>query len=96
MDFGETFAETLERELAEEAGIEIIVDGVFNVYELINPPHEHRIIVYMYARYRAGEPTASSDLSDARFFNSEELKEMSAANMISPFVETVLRKAALL
>jgi ADP-ribose pyrophosphatase YjhB (NUDIX family) len=96
VDFGETFAETLTRELSEETGIEIDVDGVFNVYELINPPHEHRVIVYMYARYRAGQPLASSDLSDVRFFRVEELKQMSAAKMISPFVESVLRKAELI
>lgn len=96
VDFGETFAETLKRELSEETGIEIDVDGVFNVYELINPPHEHRVIVYMYARYRAGEPIAASDLSDVRFFQVEELKQMSASKMISPFVESVLRKAALI
>jgi ADP-ribose pyrophosphatase YjhB (NUDIX family) len=96
VDFGETFAETLARELSEEAGIEIDVDGVFNVCELIDRPYEHRVIVYMNARYRAGEPMASSDLSDVRFFRAEELKQMSAARMISPVVESVLRKAALL
>lgn len=96
VDFGETFAETLKRELAEEAGIEIDVDGVFNVFELINPPDEHRVIVYMHARYRAGEPIASSDLSDVRFFHSKELKQMSAEKLISPFVESVLRRAALI
>lgn len=94
--FGETFAETLQREISEEAGIEIEVDGVFNVFELINAPSEHRVIVYLNARYRSGEPIASSDLSDVRFFDSEELKQMSGSRMISPFVESVLRKAAVL
>jgi 8-oxo-dGTP diphosphatase len=93
--FGETFAETLRREIAEEAGIEIEIDGVFNVFELINPPAEHRVIVYMNARYRSGEPIASSDLSEVRFFDAAELKEMSASRTISPFVESVLRKASL-
>jgi ADP-ribose pyrophosphatase YjhB (NUDIX family) len=93
--FGETFAETLQREIAEEAGIEIEIDGVFNVFELINPPAEHRVIVYMFARHRSGDPVPSSDLSDVRFFCVEELKQMSAARMISPFVESVLRKADL-
>ncbi|MGA2555451.1 MAG: NUDIX domain-containing protein, partial [Verrucomicrobiota bacterium] len=38
VEFCESFAKTLARELAEEAGIQIDVKGVFNVFELINPP----------------------------------------------------------
>ena len=96
VDFGETFAETLQREVSEEVGIEIDVEGVFKVCELINPPNEHRVIVYLNARYRSGQPVASSDLSDARFFDTDELKRMSVSKMISPFVESVLRNAQVL
>lgn len=96
VDFGETFGQTLCRELAEEAGIEIEVEGFFNVYELITPPDEHRVIVYLNARHRSGSPRASSDLSDVRFFKRSELKEMSASKLISPFVESVLRNASLI
>jgi 8-oxo-dGTP diphosphatase len=96
VDFGETLVQTLKRELVEEAGIEVEVDDIFEISELISPPDEHRVIVYMNARYRAGEPLASSDLSDVRFFRVEELKQMSATKMISPVVESVLRKAELL
>jgi 8-oxo-dGTP diphosphatase len=96
VDFGETLVQTLKRELAEEAGIEVEVDDIFEISELISPPDEHRVIVYMNARYRAGNPVASRDLSDVRFFCVEELKQMSAGKMISPFVESVLRKAALI
>jgi 8-oxo-dGTP diphosphatase len=96
VEFGESFAQTLERETLEEAGIDVAVRGVFKVYELINPPDEHRVIVYMIADYRSGEPVASSDLSDVRFFQKEELQAMSKHQMISPFVEVVLRDAKLI
>ena len=96
VEFGESFAQTLKRELMEETGIEVDVQGVFNVYELINPPNEHRVIVYVNGEYRAGEPTASSDLSDVRFLAKDELKEMSHRGLISPFVEKVLREATIL
>lgn len=96
VEFCESFAKTLERELAEEAGIQVDVVGVFNVYELINPPSEHRVIVYLDGNYVSGEPIASSDLSDVRFLHTDELKEMSRKGLISPFVERVLREANLL
>jgi 8-oxo-dGTP diphosphatase len=96
VEFGETLAKTLERELSEEAGIEVEVGNIFNVYELVNPPAEHRVIVYVNGRYRSGEPVPSSDLSEVRFFTRNELKEMSEAGSISPFVERVLREAGCL
>jgi 8-oxo-dGTP diphosphatase len=94
--FGETLAETLCRELYEEAGIEIVVDGVFNVYELITPPEEHRLIVYLTADYRDGNPVASDDLSEVGFFTAAEIRRLSLNHEISPLVEKVLREAAIL
>jgi len=94
--FGESFAKTLMRELLEEAGIDVEVENVFKVYELINPPDEHRVIVYLTAHHCAGEPAPSSDLSEVRFLGKEELTEMSHQKLISPFVEIVLREANLL
>lgn len=96
VEFGESFARTLEREILEEAGIQVDVQDVFNVYELINPPSEHRVIVYVHGNYRSGDPVASSDLSEVRFFRREELRDLSKEGLISPFVERVLREAALL
>jgi 8-oxo-dGTP diphosphatase len=96
IDFLEPMTQTLQRELAEETGLDVEVEDFFQVSELITPPDEHRVIIYMNARYRSGKPMASSDLSDVRFFSVEELKKMSAAKMISPFVEKVLREAKLL
>src|SRR5258708_4153201 len=96
VEFGESFAQTLERQLLEEAGIDVEGRYVFVVAELINPPCEHRVIVYVTAVHRAGEPIPSSDLSEVRFFRREELQEVSKQNLISPFVERVLREANLL
>jgi len=96
VQFCETLAQTLQRELLEEAGIKVEVRTTFRTYELINPPNEHRIIVYLMADYRSGEPVASSDLSEVRFFGNDELRELSKQRLISPFIETVLREAGLL
>ena len=81
---------------SEEAHIQIETGCFFNVYELVNPPAEHRVIVYLNAIYLAGEPAASSDLSEVRFFLPLELEQLSRQKQISPFVEQVLRDAKLL
>jgi ADP-ribose pyrophosphatase YjhB (NUDIX family) len=94
--FGESFVATLEREVAEEAGIQILTSGVFKVYELINPPNEHRVIVYLNAMHLSGEPVPSSDLSEVKFFPPSQLKDLSERKLISPFVEAVLRDSGLL
>ena len=96
VEFGESFAQTLERELMEEAGIGVSVRNVFKTYELINPPNEHRVIVYLFADYLSGEPVASSDLSEVRFFNGNDLRKLHEKQLVSPFVERVLREANLL
>jgi 8-oxo-dGTP diphosphatase len=96
VEFCETFEQTLERELLEEAGISIAVRETFRTYQLINPPNEHRVIIYLIADYRSGEPIPSSDLSDVRFFDSDELRDLSKRKLISSFVEKVLREANLL
>jgi 8-oxo-dGTP diphosphatase len=96
VDFGESFAQTLSREMTEEAGIAVDCEGVFGVYEIVDPPNEHRVIVFLNANHRTGEPRAASDLSDVRFFRADELRELSAKKQISPFVEIVLREAAIL
>src|SRR6266568_8038384 len=85
VEFCETFAQTLERELLEEAGIGVKVRDVFKTYELINPPDEHRVIVYLIADHRTGEPSPSSDLSEVRFFPRDELRALSSQGKISPF-----------
>ncbi len=96
VEFGESFAQTLEREVSEEAGIGVEVRNIFKTYELINPPNEHRVIVYLIADHRSGEPVPSSDLSEVRFFNNDELRALSRQRLISPFVEKVLREAVFL
>ena len=94
--FGEHFVETLQRELFEETGTTILPLNFFKLYELVDPPHEHRVIAYFYAKYLSGTPKAASDLREVRFFGKKELKKLHAEGRISAFVATVLADAGLL
>jgi len=88
----ESIAEAAARELQEETGLKVEVEGQFKVYEIVNPPNEHRIIIYSWARTQGGSPKASDDLSQVRFFEAQELYRLE----LSPLVRRVLEDAGIL
>src|SRR5258708_33747676 len=69
----ESIAAAAARELEEETGLEVEVEHHFGVYEIINPPDEHRIVIYSWARVISGTPKASDDLAELRFASLDEL-----------------------
>jgi 8-oxo-dGTP diphosphatase len=87
----ESIAEAATRELQEETGLKVIVESQFKVYEVVNPPNEHRIVIYSWARVSGGTPKASDDLSEVRFFPADELENIT----LTPLVRRVLEDAGL-
>ena len=85
----ESIAEAAAREIEEETGLKIELQGHFRAYEIINPPAEHRIVIYSWGRALGGIPKASDDLSDVRFVPVEELGNL----MTTPLVHQVLSDA---
>lgn len=88
----ESIAEAAARELQEETGLVVEVGNQFRVYEIVNPPSEHRIVIYSWARVTGGIPKASDDLSDVKFFPMKDLGDVP----ITPLVRRVLEDAGLL
>jgi mutator protein MutT len=82
----ESIAEAAARELREETGLIVEVGEHFNVYEIVNPPNEHRIVIYSWARVIGGEAKASDDISELKFFELAELGEVP----VTPLVKRVL------
>ncbi len=88
----ERIADAAVREIHEETGLAVEVGDHFKVYEIVNPPNEHRIVIYSWAKVIGGTPKASDDLSDVRFFRAEELSHIS----LTPLVRRVLEDAGML
>ena len=91
VNFGESFEDTLTREINEECNIEIDNFSFFKTYQLINLPNEHRIIIYLKAKYVSGNLKAQSDLLDVKFLSKDEIQVLFKQNKISNFVVEVLK-----
>jgi len=88
IEFGETHVQAAIREAKEELGVNIEPQGLAGkgIYYLMSQSKQ-RIIIYNFAKYISGELKPSSDISEAKFFNKEELKQLD----ISDIVKTVLQ-----
>jgi ADP-ribose pyrophosphatase YjhB (NUDIX family) len=72
VDPGEHPREAAARETVEEAGVQVRVDDVLEVFA--NPPHEGGAIFILYAAtWLAGEPVCGDDTDGAAFFDRAEL-----------------------
>ncbi len=82
--------EAAKRELLEETGLEVDIKGFIDFQEIINPPNEHRIIVFSRATVIRGKAKPSSDLEDVRFFSPDELRELDISETVRIVLERFL------
>lgn len=76
VDFLESYKDTVKREVREETDLEVTVGDFIGIYEVIDPPDNHRVIIYSWAEYKGGEIRPSSDLLEAKFFTPDEVREI--------------------
>ena len=82
----ESFVEAAKREIREETGLEVEIENQIGVFEIIEPPDEHRLIVYSWARPVGGALKAADDILDLRFVGREEIETLD----VTPIVREVL------
>lgn len=85
----ESLESAVKRELMEEANIEIELKGQVATYDIINPPHIHRVIVVWLAEYLDGEVKGGSDMQEAAFFTKEEARALIRSPITTRILEDV-------
>jgi 8-oxo-dGTP diphosphatase len=85
----ESIQQAATRELLEETGLHIQVDGQIGVFEIIRPPDEHRVIIYSWAHPVAGIPRAASDVSELRFCDRDELAELDLSEIVARVTRSI-------
>ena len=94
LEVGETLTEGVRRELAEEAGLEVRVVELIEVFERIfhddaGKIQYHFVILDYLCEMVSGEPRAASDVVDVAWASEAELEKY----FLTPTATRVIRKA---
>ena len=95
-ELGEKLRDAAAREISEECGIEIEVGAVLDAFDFISRDKAgrvqyHYVIVDFAARYVSGELVATSDVMDARWVATSDLRKYA----LDPKTREVIEKALL-
>ncbi len=77
IEAGETSRAAALREVMEETGVEVRLDGLVDVVDVIRATEgvltAHYLLVVFHGQWLAGEPVAATDVTEARFVPVDEL-----------------------
>jgi len=90
VEYGEKMEDAVVREVLEETGLKTTVDKTIGVYSDPNrDPRGHTITVVYRLDIKGGELKSGDDASDAKFFDVNQLPELSFDH--DKIIENVLR-----
>lgn len=86
VEHGETMAEAVVREVREEAGLDVLVDGLLGWVERISDDHHFVIADHRATVLGEGTPAAGSDAAAARWFAIWEVSELDLVDGLLDFL----------
>lgn len=75
VEYDEDVETTAVREIQEETGLEVAIEGIFGAYSYFDDPRKNGIIILFVARIVGGELRAGDDASEVAFFAADALPE---------------------
>ena len=94
IELGETVYEAAKREVFEECSIEIEIDRLYDIGESIITDTEgrtsyHFVLIYLLAKYKAGDINAQSDAEDVGWFTLPEITGLDMHSQLRSVLEQV-------
>ena len=89
VEWGETLAAAVVREVAEETGLEVLCEGFADWAERIDEHHHYVIADFWVAVVSKGQPVAASDAAEARWVPLEELDDLHLTSGLSDFLRNI-------
>ncbi|RLE52109.1 MAG: NUDIX hydrolase [Candidatus Methanomethylicota archaeon] len=92
---GEKLKEAVKREVKEETGLEVEVEGLVDVFEVIVRDEVgnikfHYVIVDYQAKVAGGKLKASTDALEVKWFSAEEIKKVKTTKTTGKLLEKLI------
>jgi ADP-ribose pyrophosphatase YjhB (NUDIX family) len=93
---GESLADAVRREVREETGLDVVPQGIVEVFERIirddcGRPEYHYVLVDYLCRVNSGELAAGDDVSRAAWVRRRDLSEFQITEGTVPVIEKAFR-----
>jgi 8-oxo-dGTP diphosphatase len=79
IEYEETFLETAHREVREETGLEIRIEGIVNVVSNLLDDYHHTIVIILIGDVSGGRQQPGDDLTELRWIDRDQHERMDYA-----------------
>ncbi len=86
VEWGETLAEAVVREVREETGLECVCDEQLGWVELVESTHHFVVLDFVATVLEHGEPVAGDDAAEVRWVPVDDVLELNLVDGVAEFL----------